>query len=676
MSAQTSSDEFLALAAEFPAATDEAWLKLVEKGLAGADFDKKLVSRTYDGIAIKPLYTRADMPAADTAGLPGGAPFVRGATALSTSQGGWDIRPAHDHPDPVIANRQILEDLEGGATSIVLKTDPNGVHGVAIRSLADMDAALKDVLLDLAPVVMEPTGPSLPLSAMFLHLMTTRGVKPEQFRGNIGGDPLSSLATSGKLIVGMPSVLARAADTAAYTAKTYPNARALNAKSIVYHSAGAGEAMELGAVMASAIEYLRAMTAAGLSIDDACGQMAFTLAADTDVFMTVAKFRAARKLWARIAEASGASAARHTAPLYAQTAPRMLSRRDPATNILRTTAACFAAGIAGADAITVAPFDAALGYSRALPRRIARNLQIVLMEESGINRVVDAAGGAFLFETLTESLADAAWQCMQDIERVGGMAAALTSGVIGERIAAVAAERFKNLARRKDALTGVSEFPDIHEIAMEADRPDPAAAMAGRDQGPVGAPGPLPAPGSGAMMSAIIAAAGRGVNILAMAKALQDSAPISITPLKRVRLAEPFETLRDRGDVLRAANKTLPIVYLATIGSAADYTTRATFAKNLFEAGGFETSAAADFKTSGARLAIICSTDPLYKEQAAATAAALKAAGAAAVYLAGRGGEMEAALKTAGVDGFIFVGCDATAVLTAAYGKLEGSRPS
>ncbi|MCB2108554.1 MAG: methylmalonyl-CoA mutase subunit beta, partial [Rhodobacteraceae bacterium] len=420
--------EIMALAADFPAATDAAWLKLVDKILGGAPFDKKLVSRTYDGLTIKPLYTRADWDAsADPNGFPGGATFVRGGTALSTSQGGWDIRQAHNHPDPATANKQILEDLEGGATSIVLKTDPGGRNGVAIRSLADYEATLKDVYLDLAPVVLEPTGPSLPLSAAFMHLLKQRGVANDQVRGNFGADPLASLARSGTLIVDMDTVLARMADTAAYTAKTYPNARALMAKSVVYHSAGGGEAQELACVMATAVDYLRACTKAGMSVDDTCGQMAFTLAADADLFMTVAKFRAARKMWARIAEACGAGVEHRTAPFAAQTAPRMMSKRDPWVNILRTTVACFGAGVGGADAITVAPFDSAIGYPRELGRRIARNMQIVLMEEAGVNKVVDAAGGAWLFERLTEDLAAEAWAGFQEIERAGGIVAALTS---------------------------------------------------------------------------------------------------------------------------------------------------------------------------------------------------------------------------------------------------------
>ncbi|MDX2141810.1 MAG: methylmalonyl-CoA mutase subunit beta [Rhodospirillaceae bacterium] len=676
----SSENDLLALAADFPAATDEAWLKLIDKVLAGAPFEKKLVSRTYDGIAIKPLYTRADWKA--DAGLPGGAPFTRGARALSTSQMGWDIRQVHGHPDPEIANAQILEDLEGGATSIVLKVDPSGENGVAVRALADFEAALKGVYLDLAPIVLEPTGPSLPLSAVFMQLLAARGVKPEQVRGNFGADPLASLAGSGKLIVDMPIVLARMADTAGYTAKTYPHARALNAKSVVYHSAGAGEAQELGCVMATAVEYLRALDKAGLDIDTACGQMAFTLAADADLFLTVAKIRAARKLWARIAEACGASPEKRTAPITALTAPRMMSMRDPWVNILRTTVACFGAGVGGADAVSVLPFDSALGYPRELGRRIARNTQIILQEESGVNKVVDAAGGAYLFETLTDKLSETAWSVFQEIERAGGMAKALMSGVVAQKIAAVAAERAKNLSQRKDALTGVSEFPHITETPVTADHPDIAAIVKKRDQAPMGTVTGLPQPGAGVLMTALVKAAASGANVLAMSKALAGT-PISMPPLPRLRLAEPFEALRDMGDTFKAKYGKLPQVYLANVGRIADFTARATFAKNFFEAGGIEavmgtggsnSAILKEFKSSGAALAAICATDTVYAESAATLAQALKDAGAAVVYLAGRPGDLEAKLKAAGVDDFIYIGCDARAVLENAQRRLAAGR--
>lgn len=267
-------------------------------------------------------------------------------------------------------------------------------------------------------------------------------------------------------------------------------------------------------------------------------------------------------------------------------------------------------------------------------------------------------------------MADAAWSILQEIERAGGMGAALTSGIIAEKIKAVAAERARNLARRKDPITGVSEFPDIGEARVDADHPDLPAILAKRDQAPVGAVDALPAPGTGALMTTLVTAVSKGANVLAMSKAL-GGAPISSTPLRAFRLAETFEALRDKGEAAKGRAK----IYLATIGTAAEFTPRLTFAKNFFEAGGIAAIAGENFTSSGAALAVICSTDALYKEKAASAAAALKAAGAKAVYLAGRGGEIEAALKAAGIDDFIYIGCDAAAVLTAAYARLEGAAP-
>ncbi len=593
----------LSLAADFPAATDAQWLKLVEKVLAGADFDKKLVARTYDGLSIKPLYTRADWRAdGDASGLPGGAPYTRGSTALGNTLSGWDIRQAHGSADAaqtkggadaVAVNKAILEDLERGVTSILLRS--NG---------ANLDRVLQGVMLDLAPVALD--GAALPAAEALMKLVKARG-QQKDFAGCFGLDDLGSGVTD---IAGLGAA-------AAGIARDFPKARAFNVRGTVYHAAGAADAQELGAAVATALAYLRAMTAAGMSIDAACGQIAFTLAADADFFLCIAKFRALRKLWARVTEVCGAET--RTAPVFACTATRMISRRDPWVNVLRTTVACFAAGVAGADAVTVLPFDGS-----DLARRVARNTQIVLQEEASLAKVVDPAGGAWMFERLTEDLADKAWTFFQEIERAGGMAKALP--LVAEKIAAVQAERAKNIARRKDAITGVSEFPNVNEA----------------DPGP-----PVEAPGAG---------------------------------LKPVRLAEGFERLRDQSDAFKAKTGQRPRVFLANLGSVADFTARATFAKNFFEAGGIEAVAGAGggdpadmargLRQSGAPFAIICGTDAGYGESAAAIAKALKDAGAKTVYLAGRPGELEAALTAAGVDEFIFMGGDVLGTLMRAHAKL------
>ncbi|MCA0199913.1 MAG: methylmalonyl-CoA mutase subunit beta [Proteobacteria bacterium] len=663
-----SSDAALKLAADFPPASDAQWMKLLEKVLAGAPFEKKLVSKTYDGLSIRPLYTRADWPSAnDPSGLPGGAPFVRGGTVLASAMNGWDIRQVHGHPDPATANKEILQDLENGVTSITLRLCPEGKNGVAVNTYADLAKTLDGVMLDLAPVNLEGY-PSLVFAAYLIKLLEKRG-QSAAYAGNFGLDVLSVFAAKGRITSDPETARARVADLASYAAKHLPKARTYNVSSVVYHSAGASEAQELACVLASAVEYLRAMTDNGLDLEAAVKQIAFTITADADMFLSVAKIRALRKMWARVAEASGAE--NRTTFITAVTAPRMMSRRDPWVNILRSTVACFSAGIAGADAVTVLPFDNALGVPSDLGRRIARNTQVVLQEESGLGKVIDPAGGAWMFETLTDELADKAWSFFQEIERQGGMMKALMAEFIAAKIAGVQAERAKNLAKRKDAVTGVSEFPNVHETPVAAAKTSTPKATA------ASAPTlTLPETGHGKLTEAFVAAA-ETAQISSYLAALKGGTGASITPLPNLRLAQDFEKLRDAAD----SYPQRPKVYLANMGTVADFTARATFAKNFYEAGGFETVSGAggtdtsvlakDFKASGARFAVICSTDAVYAEHAVNAVEALKDAGASAVHLAGRGGELEAALKAAGADDFIFIGCDVLGVLNALHARVS-----
>lgn len=671
--------DLLELTADFPAPDPDAWMELVEKSLGGRPYEK-LTTKSYDGIAIRPLYTAEDS-AGDT-GVPGAAPFVRGATPLGASQSGWDVRCLSAHPDPNEANRQILEDLAKGATSITLKLDPTGRKGTIIKSRADMDALLEGVYLDLAPVILDPGGPSLPPAAYLMDLIARRDMDAASFKGNFGADPLSTLAAVGKVIVPMETLLGRMADLAAHTSSAFPNAKGLNISTLSYHNAGCSEAQELAIAMATAVEYLRQMTKAGLSVEDSCRQIAFTLTCDTDVFLTIAKLRVARRLWARVAEACGASVESQAASLHAVTAPRMMSRADPWVNMLRSTAACFAAGVGGADGVTVLPFEHAAGLPTSLGRRIARNTQIILQEESSINRVVDPAGGSWMAEQLTEELAEKAWGLFQDIERDGGMAAVLVSGSLAKRIAETEAARAARIATRKDALTGVSEFPNIAEDPVKVDTPDIDGAVKRADAGAakaVGAISDLPGHGKGTLMATLVKAASEDASAPTIGAALKGE-PMQIESLPQHRLAEDFEALRDASDAHLASTGARPKIFLANIGKIAEFTARASFAKNVFEAGGLETVSGTggddadeigqQFKKSGAASAVICSTDDLYGAHAETLAKALVNAGAKAVYLAGKGGDHETAWHAAGVNEFIFIGCDILAVLQDAHARL------
>jgi methylmalonyl-CoA mutase len=378
------------------------------------------------------------------------------------------------------------------------------------------------------------------------------------------------------------------------------------------------------------------LEAGGIDIDAAAAGISFRLAADADQFLTMAKYRALRLLWARVEQASGLA----SKPVFiaAETAWRMLTQRDPYVNMLRATMATFAAGLAGANAVTVLPHTLALGLPDAFARRVARNTQLVLLEDSNLAKVSDPAAGSGGIESLTQELCQTAWTLFQEIEKAGGIFSALQQGLIQGKVAATRKAREANVARRKDVLTGASEFPNLHEVDATVEDVKPAA----------------PAP---------------------------TNDPVKFEPLPAIRLAMPFERLRDRSDRIAKQKGKRPRVFLANLGTAADFTARATFAKSFFETGGIEAvdsegfsdtgALAAAWKASGAGLVCLCSQDKVYAQSAAEAAKALQTTGARHIYLAGRPGEQEASLRSAGVTDFIFAGGDALATLRKAYEAME-----
>jgi methylmalonyl-CoA mutase len=403
------------------------------------------------------------------------------------------------------------------------------------------------------------------------------------------------------------------------------------------HDAGGSEAQELAVALAIAVAYLRALESGGIALEAARTALSFRLCADADQFLTMAKFRALRVLWARIEQACGLTP--KPAFIAAETAWRMLTQRDPYVNMLRATMATFSAGLAGANAITVLPHTLALGLPDPFARRVARNTQLVLLEESHLAKVSDPAAGSGGIEALTQQLCEAAWSLFQDIEKAGGVFAALEQTMIQRKVAATRAARQANIASRKEVMTGASEFANLHE--------PPVAVL---DAAPV-APAPSPEPA------------------------------VKFDALSPIRLAAPFERLRDRSDQILQHGGARPKVFLANLGTPGDFAARAAFAKSLFEAGGIEAidsegfsepAGLADaFRASGAALACLCSSDKVYAGQAAAAAKALQAAGARHIYLAGRACEQEAALRAAGVNDFVFAGADALSVLGEAYRYME-----
>ncbi len=447
----------LVLAAEFPAATREQWQRLVAKVVGGIGVgdspEQQLATITADGIEIAPLYVGA--ASRPSPGYPGQAPFVRGRTAAG-HRAGWDVRQRHEHPDPAVAREQIMEDLEGGVGSLWLGL---GDGQIPIGALPDV---LADVYLDLAPVALDAGERFAEAADVFLGTAAQRGVPAAELTGCLGADPLGVLARTGT-----EGDLRAAADLARRCSADFPGVRAIVVDALPFHEAGGTEAQELGCALAVGLEYLRAMRQAGMPADAAFGQLEFRYAATADQFTTIAKLRAARRVWARVAEQCGVDSGAGGQRQHAVSSWPMLTRRDPWNNILRATLACFAAGVSGADAITVAPFDAAIGQPDQLARRVARNVHALLVDESHVAQVIDPAGGSWYVEDFTAQLAARSWAWFQEIERSGGLRAALASGFIASQLAASRAARRDALARRREAVTGVSEFPLVGEVLLK-----------------------------------------------------------------------------------------------------------------------------------------------------------------------------------------------------------------
>jgi methylmalonyl-CoA mutase len=583
----TASADGLTLGADFPAATAGQWRSLALAALrkSGAatedtgidDVDELLATVTYDGPHIAALHTAED-PAPPPAGLPGQWPFVRGARASGGVVAGWDVRQQHAGADAKEVRAGILDDLENGATSIWLTT---GDDALPIAALPD---ALDGVHLDLAGLTLDPGDAFVAAGAAFFDLLTARGLAPSAdgraggraggqaggLTGGLGADPLGWQARTGHA-GDVPEAVALARRCVAEA----PAVRAITVDATVHHDAGGSHAEELGCAAAAGVAYLRAMTDSGLPVPAALGQLEFRYAATADQFATIAKLRAARRIWARIAEMCDAPHAGGQRQ-HAVTSAAMMTARDPWVNLLRTTIAAFAAGVGGADAVTVLPYDHRLGRSDAAARRLARNTQLLLIEEAHVARVLDPAGGSWYVERYTEELAQAGWAWFTEIERAGGLAAALDNGLVAERLARTWERRAANIAHRRDPITGVSEFPHLAETL-----PQRTAS-------------PLPVGGG----------------------------------LPRHRYAEAFELLRDRSD----AQPLRPAVRLATLGPAAAHGPRVTFAANLFAAGGIALTSA-----DGPAVACICGPDKAYPDGVAPLVAELRRAGVKRIWLAGKG---------------------------------------
>ena len=548
--------------------------------------ERLLETPTYDGIAIRALYTALDeLPEPP---LPGEWPYVRGADALRDVKSGWKVAEAFpaDRVAGVAAkdlNSAVLEALGNGANALMLRVGESGV------TADQLEHALEGVYLSMAPLIVD-AGADYSAAADVMLAMAA-GVEADQratLSIDLGGDPLTA-SLSDRRAPALDEVV-----TVANRAARERGVRAITVDGPAFHNLGANATWELAGTVAAGVAYLRRLTESGMSVGEALRQISFRLAADDDQFMTLAKMRAVRHLWARVAEVVGDPDG-GAVTVHAETSLPMMTQRDPWVNMLRCTLAAFGAGVGGADTVLVLPFDVAIpggfpGTARSFARRIARNTQLLLLEESHVGRVLDPAGGSWFVEDLTARLAERAWEHFQAIEAHGGFAEA--RDYITEAISDVAARRADDIAHRRTAITGVNEYPNLTEPALPQN----------------------------------------------------DSAtPLAAGNLRRYAAA--FEALRDRSDAFLARTGARPQALLLPLGPLAEHNVRATFAANLLASGGIEAvnpgrvdaaavaQAVADAGSPG--VAVICGTDKRYQDEAAAIVGAARTAGVSMVCLAG-----------------------------------------
>lgn len=625
----------------FAPADHDTWRRLVDRVLDRSGeldaaeleqrFRRTLVTETIDGLRIEPLYTADD--AGPDPGWPGQVPFTRGTRALGHRSTGWGVRqPVPVTDDAARVRELVLDELERGTTQVLLEW-PAGADTGSRDGLVDhLDRCLDGVYLDLAKIAVDAAGREPEVAAALVELAGRRGVDAAALPLVVGFDPVGRwLRSAGTdhLDDGIDAALGLV-----QSVHDLPGVVPLAVDAALIHEAGGGDVEELGTALAIGVHLLRAMVDAGVDVDVAARALEFRYAATPDQFTTIAKLRAARRTWQRVAEIAGASTAAQRQRQHATSSRATATRYDPWVNLLRSTVAAFAAGVGGADSVTVRPHDELVTEVSAVGRRMARNAQLILIEESNLARVVDMAGGSWYVESLTDQLARAGWAWFQTIERAGGIVAAATSGLVQDRVDELSAQRDRAVATRRAPLTGLSEFPAIDE------EPPP----------------PLPDP---------------------------DVPTGPIRPLVPRRHGWIVERVRQRADRIARDTGRRPEVFLANLGTPATHTARATFAKNFFEVGGVRAitspgfhdadAAAAAFAESGAEFACICASDPVHQELAVATAAALAARGPRRLFLAGRPAGLDDELRRAGVDEHVVAGGDVVATLSGALDLIGGA---
>jgi len=699
------------LLAEFPPVSYDDWRKLVEAELKGAPFEKKMFTATYEGIMLKPIYRREDVAnLSHVNSLPGFAPFVRGASASGYVKESWDVSQEIAVASPTEFNHAARNSIGRGlnALNMVLDRatrnghDPDwapaedvGCGGLSIATLGDLDRALDGVDLEKTSLFVRSGASALPFAAVLIALAKKRKKTPAQLRGCIEMDPLGVLAHEGKLPQSLGSAYAEMAALTAWSAKNAAQLQTICVHSRAWHEAGGSAVQELAYALATGVEYLRQLSKLGVEVNTAAPRIRFAVTVGTNFFMEIAKLRALRMLWSRAVAAAGGDETAQKISLHVRTSQWNKTVVDPYNNLLRTTVESFAGVLGGCDSLQVGAFDEVVRQPDDFSLRVARNTQLVLQKECELNHVVDPAGGSWFIENATAEIATRAWAQFQEVEKLGGMEAAMRAGVPQKAVGETATKRIKAVTSRRDSIVGVNQYANPKEQPLEVTVTDAKAFHQRRSQQVAAHRTGLDEADSQVVLdrlakvigvkgaelfAACVEAVNAGATLGETTRALRinDSPCEPITPVRLTRAATPIEALRA---AMNRSTSGPAKVFLCNIGSLKEHKARADFARGFFSVGGYEVVSPAGFKTpedavtallkSHADIAVICSTDENYPALVPALTEEIRSQKPGTIIvLAGYPPEQIEAHKKAGVGEFIHIRADVVEVLSRIHTKL------
>jgi methylmalonyl-CoA mutase len=670
---------------EFPATDPTAWRAAAEESLKGAPFDKKLLTKTHEGITLQPIYGPADVKSA-SGDWPGVVPFGRGAEAVP-------VRPlvAQELPfgTPKLFNEVVLADLPRGQNALAIQldvatrrgVDPSEADTTEVAACGLSLACLEDIKTALNGVDPASTALFVWAGASALPVLSLVAAQGGAWKGAVLGDPLTEYARDGALPIALDDAYTEMAASVKWSQAHGGSLRTVGVNASLWADAGGTAVEELAFGLATAVEYLRQLADQEISLEDAASQMVFTYTIGSNVFVQIAKFRAARVLWANVLEKCGVPPV--PAHVHARGSIFNKSRLDPHTNMLRTTAEGFVGYMAGVQSLHLSPFDDSVRVPGEISRRITRNVHTILAEECDFAATADAAGGSYYVETLTSELADKAWALFQEIEKLGGMTEALRSGFPQNHVAKSAAAKMTAVSSRRDAFIGVNLFPNPSESPLDSSsEPDSRAVHAERASF-IEALRPHSHPKTGRSVEAVTEAFTAGATLGQVCESLPRSAACEpeITRLRVVRAAEGFEALRARAWNHKKLHGSAPTAWLANFGPPKQHKARADYASGFLAAGGFLVNQGAGLTSlhdaakaavkSHAPVIVLCSTDETYPDIVPGFIEALREMKSQALVLvAGFPKDHVEAFKAAGVNDFIHLRADSLELLTRLHKSL------